>query len=337
MISIIMPTYNKCKYLELTLTGFLKQTYKNFEIIIIDDGSTDKTKVIVNTFIKKFKIIYFYQHNQGRAIARNKALELATGDYLIFCDDDRIPHEKFIEEHLKILEKEEKVVTVGNKKEIMSVLRRTDMYSPAYLLDLYRKNPHISAKNCYREDLQLFSSHELENDFDMIVTRYAKLEPTDNLKVVYECYDENSDDFEFGWILGTTANLGVSRKVLKEVRFDVKYNGWRMEDTDFSYRLYTKGYRFVLAKKAINYHQYHHNASDYMTLQRNMEYFHYKYNTLETALFVLLMKSKLSIVEINNIYCAIKRNPEDILSKTFDTILHQMIQIDSQFHGCYLS
>lgn len=330
MVSIIMPTYNKCKYLELTLTGFLMQTYKNFEIIIIDDGSTDKTKQIVNSFMEKIKIVYVYQNNQGRPVACNKALELATGDYLIFCDDDRIPYKKFIEEHLKILERKDKVVTVGNKKEIMSILRITEMYSPAYLLELYKNNPHLSTKDCYREDLQLFSSHELENNFDTIVTRYARLEPADNFKIVYECYNENLNNFEFGWILGTTANLGVSRKVLKEARFDIKYNGWGMEDTDFLYRIYKKGYRFVLAKEAINYHQYHHKDSDdRMTLQSNMKYFDDKYNTLETALFVLLKKSKFSIIEINDIYHAIRRNPEDILAKTFVTIVHQILQNDS--------
>ena len=88
-ISVIVPIYNCEPYLEKCLNSLLNQTYKNLEIILIDDGSTDRSGSICDDFAKKderFTVIH--KDNEGVCVARNCGLEAATGDYIGFVDSD---------------------------------------------------------------------------------------------------------------------------------------------------------------------------------------------------------------------------------------------------------
>ena len=93
--SIIIPCYNASKYLERCLDSIYNQNYKMFEVIIVNDGSTDNTEDIVNKYRSKYNNIkYLKQDNKGVAIARNKAIELVSGNKFIFVDaDDYINNE----------------------------------------------------------------------------------------------------------------------------------------------------------------------------------------------------------------------------------------------------
>lgn len=84
-VSIIIPTYNYGKYLSKAISTCLEQTYKNLEIIVVDDGSTDDTREVVAAFPD---IIYIYQENQGVSVARNTGLQTAKGHYVAFLDAD---------------------------------------------------------------------------------------------------------------------------------------------------------------------------------------------------------------------------------------------------------
>lgn len=87
--SIIIPIYNAEKYLEKCLDSVVNQTYNNYELILVNDGSTDKSQKIIERFSKKYdNIIFFSQKNSGQSAARNFALSKAKGDYIIFLDAD---------------------------------------------------------------------------------------------------------------------------------------------------------------------------------------------------------------------------------------------------------
>lgn len=92
LVSIIIPVYNVEKYLERCIISVLAQTYKNIEVILVDDGSLDKSGLICDEYgIKDNRIRVVHQTNQGQSSARNKGIELAKGKYLTFVDsDDRI-------------------------------------------------------------------------------------------------------------------------------------------------------------------------------------------------------------------------------------------------------
>ncbi len=89
-ISVIIPTYNCAEYLPKAIDSILNQTYQDFEIIIVDDGSTDNTKTKAEHFIRKYpeKIRYFYQENRGLPGARNAGINVAKGDYVALLDAD---------------------------------------------------------------------------------------------------------------------------------------------------------------------------------------------------------------------------------------------------------
>lgn len=87
MISVIIPTYNNESTITRCLTSICNQTYSDIEIIVINDGSTDKTEEKILS-IKDNKIKYMSQANQGPSAARNKGLELAKGEYILFVDAD---------------------------------------------------------------------------------------------------------------------------------------------------------------------------------------------------------------------------------------------------------
>ena len=97
-ISIIIPVYNGENSISISLDSLLQQTYSNFEVIIIDDGSQDNTyKVIEEYSNKDIRFKYMYQENAGVAMARNKGLELATGTYICFLDADDYYDNTFLE------------------------------------------------------------------------------------------------------------------------------------------------------------------------------------------------------------------------------------------------
>lgn len=88
-VSIIVPIYNTGSYLSQCIDSLLSQTYKQIEIILVDDGSTDNSGVICNAYLQKdTRIQVLHQCNQGRVKARKKGLECASGEYVLFVDSD---------------------------------------------------------------------------------------------------------------------------------------------------------------------------------------------------------------------------------------------------------
>lgn len=100
-ISIIVPVYNVAKYLKSCIQSILNQTYEDLEIILINDGSTDESYSICESFAENdSRIILINQHNQGLSYARNVGIEVATGEYLMFVDSDDWVHPRIVEDLL---------------------------------------------------------------------------------------------------------------------------------------------------------------------------------------------------------------------------------------------
>lgn len=94
--SIIVPVYNRIDEVSDLLQSLTAQTTKNFEVIIVEDGSSEPCKEIADNYSDKIDVKYFYKENEGRSIARNYGMERASGDYFIFFDSDCvIPSEYF--------------------------------------------------------------------------------------------------------------------------------------------------------------------------------------------------------------------------------------------------
>ncbi|MGB1104680.1 MAG: glycosyltransferase family 2 protein [Crocinitomicaceae bacterium] len=89
LISIIVPVYNTEKYIDETIQSVVDQTYENWELILVDDGSIDHSKDIITEWTKKDnRIHYHYKENGGQASARNLGIALSKGAYIAFLDAD---------------------------------------------------------------------------------------------------------------------------------------------------------------------------------------------------------------------------------------------------------
>ena len=118
LISVIIPVYNTEKYVEKALSSVMEQTYKNLEIIVIDDKSTDDSPRIIDEIASKdIRVqVYHNEKNIGHSLARNRGLELAHGDYIGFVDSDDYIHPQFYERLLSLLEESETDIAICRKK-----------------------------------------------------------------------------------------------------------------------------------------------------------------------------------------------------------------------------
>lgn len=107
-LSLIITTYNSEDWLQKVLVGYSIQTEQDFEVVIADDGSNEKTKEVIDSFknVFKYPIIHVWQEDQGfqKCKILNKAILKTTSDYLLFTDGDCIPRKDFVAQHLKYKE-----------------------------------------------------------------------------------------------------------------------------------------------------------------------------------------------------------------------------------------
>ncbi|MBU2597252.1 MAG: glycosyltransferase, partial [Planctomycetes bacterium] len=111
-ISVCIPTYNREHFLKETLDSVFAQTYRDFEVVIVDDGSTDSTKQMFEK--NGYNVRYYWQENTGDANARNKLIELASGKYISFLDSDDLLYPDALEKMAEVMPQgSEDVVVYG--------------------------------------------------------------------------------------------------------------------------------------------------------------------------------------------------------------------------------
>jgi glycosyltransferase involved in cell wall biosynthesis len=104
IVSVVTPTYNRARFLPDAVASVLAQTYADLELIVVDDGSVDDTRTVLEPFLADGRVRYFYQKNQGQSHARNHAIEHATGDFIAFLDSDDLWAPDKLEKQLAILQ-----------------------------------------------------------------------------------------------------------------------------------------------------------------------------------------------------------------------------------------
>jgi len=136
--SVILSTYKRPEILRLVLLGYQRQSFKDFEVIIADDGSKEDVKDVIEEFKKTsfFNIIHIWQPDEGwrRCVIVNKAILASNSDYLIFSDADIIPHHDFVRTHIQYRQKN--AVLLGRcvrwGRWISSRITKTDVISGRY-------------------------------------------------------------------------------------------------------------------------------------------------------------------------------------------------------------
>lgn len=120
LVSVIIPTYNRAKFVTEAVESVLNQTYSNIEIIIVDDGSTDNTREVLGEYQGKIK--YVYQNERGeRSKARNDGFRHSRGEYIAFLDSDDLWLPTKIEKQVKVLNEEPDVAVVYVRVQFVDV------------------------------------------------------------------------------------------------------------------------------------------------------------------------------------------------------------------------
>jgi glycosyltransferase involved in cell wall biosynthesis len=179
LISIITPTYNREKFLPAAIDSVLKQTYKNFELIIVDDGSTDNTPTLMTTYLgKDSRIKYLQQKNQGQSVARNYALSVANGDFICFLDSDNYWPEDKLEKSIRAFESHPEVdivygdcITIdeqGNELHRNNMRRYSGNIAALLLKDNFvSMNTTMTRRKCFDEMGGMSGKRRVADDYDL--------------------------------------------------------------------------------------------------------------------------------------------------------------------------
>ena len=153
LVSVIMSTYNNKKKLEIAIKSILNQTYKNIELLVIDDGSSDGTKEILKNFEEKGVLTFFNQQNIGLTKSLNKLIPLTNGKYIARQDDDDISLPNRIEVQIKKLTNSNfKICTSrATRKDTNIKIPGISFYLPSKFIMMI-KNPHIHGTLLFEKD-----------------------------------------------------------------------------------------------------------------------------------------------------------------------------------------
>ena len=259
-VSIIVPIYNAEKYLKKCINSILKQTYKELEIILINDGSTDKSKNIIESFHDK-RIIFIDKTNTGVGNTRNLGIEKSSGDYIMFIDSDDFIETTCVEKMLNKALTDNCELVIGN-----------------YYLDTPNRTYNISFKK--ENDTTLKEKPEILLDINLgpcnKIYHKRLFKDTDNRFIVGLKYEDAPvvvnaikdakkigyvDDYLFHYCIRTTGEtitrderifdiitiISMIEKRLKEVKYPIF--------TDFAVKVllpYLKNVRYITNNKLRN-------------------------------------------------------------------------------------
>ncbi|MCK5687171.1 glycosyltransferase, partial [bacterium] len=158
-VSVIIPAFNAEKFICDAIESVLQQTYKGYEIIVVDDGSTDNTASLLNNYGKAIK--YIRQENKGLAIARNVAIQNSQGEYIALLDADDLFSPNRLARGVDVLDHEPEIglthadaVRISEQGELLGVFERDTTYLDGYISDelLLRKSLLICPTIMFRKE-----------------------------------------------------------------------------------------------------------------------------------------------------------------------------------------
>lgn len=199
MISIIIPIYKVEQYLDECITSVINQTYKDLEIILVDDGSPDKCPRMCDEWAKKDgRIKVVHKKNGGLSSARNAGLKVAKGEYIGFVDSDDYVDETMYEDLMRVMAQNEKTIVVSTP-----IIRNTDGVFTPYKVGMYDYKD--SETMSFAEYMKLFLGMNID------ATVWNKLYKREFLQTMFR-EGRNNEDYLFMYY--NVKNLYYSDKLL---------------------------------------------------------------------------------------------------------------------------
>jgi glycosyltransferase involved in cell wall biosynthesis len=259
LVSVIIPTFNSGQYIKAALESVFNQTYKNIEVIVVDDGSTDNTRVVLEAFMKQIK--YIYKENGGPASARNRGVKEAKGEFIAFLDADDMWLPEKIELQFGVFVKDQRIGLVScnhhqidEKGQILEESKHIHYLSQKVLFNVLLVKNVVSGgsnaiikKECF-DKVGLFDEHlHGTEDWDMWL-RIAKYYDVKFVEqpLVKIMVRQNS-------ISGTT---NADKMLENELRVldklfnskDIKFN-WYLKNRSYCYRYFCAAWAFWDARE----------------------------------------------------------------------------------------
>lgn len=205
LVSIIMPAFNADKYIEEAIDSVINQTYANWELLVINDGSTDSTAKIVEGFLSRDTRVQLYnnEENKGLCFTRNRGLQLAKGKYIANLDSDDIALPERLKIQVDFLESNQDFVLLGAACEVIDQEGKTEYtvtrnVAPSYLKSLLLfSNYFINSSVMYRakesKALQYNPDYPLSEDYQFFVqlSEFGKIANLESSLVRYRVHGNN--------------------------------------------------------------------------------------------------------------------------------------------------
>jgi len=196
-VSVIIPCYNAAKTLPRTLKSLENQLYKDFEVIIINDGSSDEIHEVIDKYLNQssLHIRYIVQKNSGVSVARNNGLRNAKGKYICFLDGDDVYHREFLDLIVKLVEFNNIDVSFAYfDRDIESVLNKKGVDSKtAYIINI----ANIMKTFMYEKEKIHFGGFIYKKDI------------IDEFKISFTAGTKYGEDLEFAWKYLTHCSNGI--------------------------------------------------------------------------------------------------------------------------------
>lgn len=273
LCSVIIPTYDRADLLSKTLQTVYRSTLPkaDFEVIVVDDGSSDNSFSVSKEFEKLGNLKYIYQPDAGfrAARARNLGIRLAEGDICIFIDSGMLVESRILGAHLAAHRNNPKHVVLGK------------------VLGIYTEEP---AKLSWTDRMD---ASEIDS---LMQHQIAAGTLTDPRQVCFDICNGKLGLLPMPWGIAWTANISVPRRELERVGgFDENYVEWGCEDLDLALTLYRAGLGFALAPEALAVHAPHEiSERNAKTNDLMMRYMHQKFRLPETEEMISTSRIELN-------------------------------------------
>ncbi|MEJ3744405.1 glycosyltransferase [Actinomycetes bacterium KLBMP 9797] len=276
---MIIPTYNRARLLGYTLDSLVRQDLpaEEFEVIVVDDGSSDATMAVVAGYRGRLNLHYLFQPDEGFRVARarNLGIARAAGEICVFVDSGVLPHSGCLRQHLA---------------------SHDAVAGPAAVCG------YVYCFNLDNEDGELIcrSVDVADPDASIDAIRSAGRWP-DVRERFYARFTDDFHDVPAPWYVYWTCNASARTDQVRAVgMFDEAFRSWGAEDLDLGYRLHRDGARFLVNRSASAMHYPHEKVYDQLadSLVGNFRYIARKYGTPITDL--LTIAPPVGFVEIND-------------------------------------